>query len=104
MTSLPIPILIKGVTMDHFFLKIKGILLNKSLEIHKDDKNEIFEETPETKKMRHKTIKYLFLKKSSFGGKNFISCAPQFFIIKTYFFSKIFSFEHFNVLWRIMFV
>ena len=24
--------------MDHFFLKIKGILLNKSLKIHMDDR------------------------------------------------------------------
>ena len=33
MTSLPIPMLIKAVTMDTLSLKIKGILLNKSLEI-----------------------------------------------------------------------
>ena len=29
---------VKGVTMDHFFLKMKEILLNKSLKIYMDDK------------------------------------------------------------------
>ena len=28
----------KGVTKDYFFLKMKGILLNKSLLINKDDR------------------------------------------------------------------
>ena len=31
----------KGVTMDHFFLEMKGILLNKSLSIHIDEENKI---------------------------------------------------------------
>ena len=34
----------KAVTIDHFFLKLKGILLNKGLQIHMDDKKYNFEE------------------------------------------------------------
>ena len=34
----------KAVTMDHFFLKVKGCLLNKSFKIHMDNRKFVFKE------------------------------------------------------------
>ena len=70
--------------MDYFFLKMKGILMNKSLKIHIDNRKKnstkiclgetlfppLVKKTMETKKMRHKTLIYLDFFKIIFGGKN----------------------------------
>ena len=58
--------------MDHFFLKVKGILLNKFYRFTLMIENRILK-TPETKKMRYKKLKNsefcLFLKNKSFDCK-----------------------------------